>query len=76
MTLEELREEAKKQGYKLTKKIKYEKLQKCCGKFPQQELTINPNGKYYYCKHCGRKGKIANSWYQARINWNKGVENE
>ena len=72
MTFEELKAEAKKQGYKLTKEIKYEKLQKCCGKCPQQEISINPKGKYYYCKNCGKKGEIANSWYQARINWNKG----
>ena len=43
MTLEELKAEASKQGYSLTKKIKYEKLQKCCEKYPQQEISLNPN---------------------------------
>ena len=76
MTLEELKAEANKQGYAISKKIVYEKLKPCtCGESRriQQELTINPSGKYYYCKNCGRKSEIANSWYQARINWNKGV---
>ena len=77
MTFEELKAEANRQGYKLTKAIKYEKLKPCsCGESRriQQELSINPKGKYYRCAKCGRKGEIANSWYQARINWNKGVK--
>jgi hypothetical protein len=74
MTFEELKAEASRQGYSLTKKIVYEKLQKCCGKYPQQEISLNPNGKYYYCKHCGRKGEIAKTNYQAIANWNKFVE--
>lgn len=74
MTFEELKAEASRQGYSLTKKIKYEKLQKCCGKYPQQEININPKGKYYYCRYCGRKGEIAKTNYQAISNWNKAVE--
>ena len=75
MTFEELKAEASRQGYSLTKKITYEPLKKCvCGKYPQQEININPNGKYYYCKHCGLVGDIAKSLYQARANWNKFVE--
>ena len=79
MTFEELKAEASRQGYTLTKKITYEPLKKCvCGKYPQQEININPNGKYYYCKHCGRNcgrnGEIAKTNYQAISNWNKAVE--
>lgn len=74
MTFEELKKEAEKQGYTLSKKIKYEKLQKCCGKCPQPQISLSPKGKYYYCKHCGLKSELANSWYMARSNWNKTVE--
>ena len=43
-------------------------------KYPQQEISLNPNGKYYYCRDCGRKGEIAKTNYQAISNWNKFVE--
>lgn len=75
MTFEELKAEASRQGYVLTKKINYEPMQKCvCGKHPQQEISITPKGKYYYCKHCGLKGEIGRWDYQAKANWNKAVE--
>ena len=78
MTLEELKDEASRQGYTLTKKITYEPLKKCvCGnKRIYQDTTAYPEiyGKYYYCNKCKRKGEIAKTWYQARANWNKSVE--
>lgn len=75
MTFEELKAEASRQGFVLIKKIVYEPMKKCvCGKYPQQEISINPKGKYYYCKHCRRKGEIAKTNYQAISNWNKAVE--
>ena len=75
MTIEELKAEAEKQGYTLTKKITYAKIQKCvCGKHPYQEISINPNGKYFRCAKCGLKGEIGRWNYQAIDNWNKAVE--
>ena len=78
MTFEELKAEATRQGYVLSKKIVYERLKDCtCGsRFRVQELSINPKGKYYYCRNCGLKGGLANSWYEARQLWNKRVEKE
>jgi hypothetical protein len=78
MTFEELKAEASRQGYSLTKKITYAKLKPCvCGsKKIYQDITVYPKtyGKYYYCSNCKRKSEIAKSWYQARDNWNKFVE--
>lgn len=76
MTYEELKLEAEKQGYTLTKKITYEKMQKCiCGKHPYQEISIRPKGKYFRCANCGLKSEIGRWNYQAIANWNKAVEN-
>jgi hypothetical protein len=75
MTYEELKLEAEKQGYTLTKKITYEKMQKCiCGKYPYQEISIKPKGKYFRCANCGFKSEICRWNYQAIANWNKAVE--
>lgn len=75
MTYEELKLEAEKQGYTLTKKITYEKMQKCiCGKYPYQEISIRPKGKYFRCANCGLKSEIGRWNYQAIANWNKAVE--
>lgn len=77
MTINELRIEAEKLGYTLTKKIVYVKLKPCkCGyNRPTQEITINPKGSYFYCPKCGLKTQIGKHNYQARENWNKAVEN-
>lgn len=77
MTLEELKIEAEKFGYKLTKKIKYEKIEPCiCGcKRVIREISLNPRGSYYYCSNCGLKGETANTNYQAKINWNNKIKN-
>lgn len=75
MTLEELKIEAEKLGYKLTKKIKYEKLEPCiCGWKRIIRGISYPHGSFYYCYKCGLKGETANTQYQARINWNKKVK--
>lgn len=76
MTLEELKVEAEKLGYTLTKKIKYEKIEPCiCGcKRVNHILTFTPRGSYYRCSKCGLKGETANTQYQARINWNNKVK--
>ena len=75
MTYEELKAESKRQGYNLVKKIKYEKMQKCvCGKYPYQEISINPKGKYFRCANCGLKSELGRWNYQAVENWNKAVE--
>ena len=75
MTYEELKLEAEKQGYTLTKKITYEKMQKCiCGKYPYQEISIKPKGKYFRCANCGFKSEIGRWNYQAIANWNRTLE--
>lgn len=77
MTFEELKAEAEKQGYVLTKKIKYEKLKKCaCGnsRSVYEEISISPRGKYFVCKNCKLKGEIARTLYKAIENWNFAVD--
>lgn len=75
MTFEELKAEASRQGYSLTKKIVYEKLKPCvCGsKRVYRELSF-PNKSYYQCAKCGKSSEEARTIYQARANWNKFVE--
>ena len=76
MTLEELRKEASKLGYVLTKKIIYEKVKLCpiCKKRPVPEVSIKPNGKYYRCPKCGLRGEVHKTSYRAISNWNRKVE--
>lgn len=76
MTLEQLRKEASKLGYTLTKKIIYEKVRLCpiCKKRPVPELSINPRGKYYRCPRCGIRGEVHKTSYMAISNWNREVE--
>ena len=75
MTFEELKAEASRQGYTLTKKITYEKLKPCvCGSKRVRHSCVCKEGRVYYCVDCGRHGKSAKYLYQARANWNKAVE--
>lgn len=76
MTLEQLRKEASKLGYTLTKKIIYEKVRLCpiCKKRPVPEVSINPRGKYYRCPRCKLAGDIHRATYKAISSWNRKVE--
>lgn len=76
MTVEELKVEAEKLGYKIVKPIKYVKLKPCiCGcRRVYPEISLNPKGRYYRCQNCGLTGEISKYVYQSKINWNKAVE--
>ena len=79
MTLEELRTEAKKHGYKLTKEYPYIPLASCvCGR-RGGNMCFNWGNKaeYYFhkCYHCGFASKGAKTKYEAKLKWNECVEN-
>jgi hypothetical protein len=76
MTLEELKAEAKKHGYKLTKEYKYIKLHSCiCGnKHPTLEWDIAQKQRYYTCRKCKFRANGAKSKYEAIAKWNEFVE--
>ena len=70
MTLEELKTEAKRQGYKLIKG-KRPKFERClCGHNVHQWVS-GPEGWAVYCKHCGLQGPWAKKRHNAVIvAWN------
>ena len=73
MTLDEIKAEAKKQGYRLVKIKPYIKLKPCkCGR-KLLETWFGPDGVYYVCPQCGRKGEHGKTDRDARILWNRSV---
>lgn len=52
MTLEELKREAKRQGYNLIPAHKEKFLRCLCGA-NRHQYTSGPEGKFYSCKRCG-----------------------
>ena len=70
MTLEELKAEAKRQGYKLIK-AKRPRFEPClCGHNDHQWVS-GPEGWAVYCKHCGLYGPWAKKSHNAVIvAWN------
>lgn len=74
MTFEELKAEASRQGYSLTKKITYEKLKPCVCGSKRVRCSLADKGRVYYCLDCRKHAKSAKYLYQARDNWNKFVE--
>ena len=70
LTLEELKAEAKRQGYKLIK-AKRPRFEPClCGHNVHQWVS-GPKGWAVYCKHCGLQGPWANKSHNAVIvAWN------
>ena len=72
MTLEELKAEAKKQGYRLTKIKKYQSLKRCnCGNRPVLWNSDCPKGFFYWCENCDTKSPIATGASQAKKLWNQ-----
>lgn len=71
MNINELKAEAKRLGFSISKKITYEKVSRCCcgSKLVGCEISY-PRGKYYRCVKCGYKSKPAKYKYQAITNWN------
>lgn len=76
MTLEELRTEAKKHGYKLTKEYKYISLLPCvCGHKTQRIGWTSSKTPYRYkCYKCGFASEPAKTKYEAKLKWNECVE--
>lgn len=78
MTLEELKTEANKLGYKLVPIKKYVSRSTCvCGQKYKVELWLDTSGTgmfFYKCPKCGLKGYPASSREGAKLNWNRKVE--
>ena len=73
MTLEELKAEAKRQGYKLIK-AKRPRFEPClCGHNVHQWVS-GPKGWAVYCKHCGLQGPWVKKSHNAVIvAWNEMI---
>lgn len=76
MTFEELKEEAKKQGYGLHKLQPYVGLVKCptCGKKPEPWVSI-VGRRRYECR-CGKSTGYYKGDKKARAAWNELVKGE
>lgn len=75
MTLEELKAEAKAQGYKLMPIVPYIKLAPCkCGKKYPGLWYRSGGGMFFKCKYCDLSAPDGNTEREARKNWNAMVE--
>lgn len=79
MTFEELKAEAKKHGYKLTKEYPYVRLLPCvCGHKRIGSYMIYGKSKTPYsrkCYQCGFASEPAKTKHEAKLKWNECVEN-
>ena len=76
MTLEELRTEAQKHGYKLTKEYPYISLAPCICGSKYRTMWFGVNNTYEYkCNKCGFASGRAKTKHDAKIKWNECVEN-
>lgn len=77
LTLDELKAEAKRQGYKLIKDNPIPKFNPCiCGANHRTEWK-NTRGAYCYeCMECGRTSSWGDNRREARENWNRMVTDE
>lgn len=70
MTLEELKAEAKRQGYKLIKD-KHPRFERCLCGHNVHQWASGPEGWAVYCKHCGLESPWAKKSHSAVIEaWN------
>ena len=73
MNLEELKAEAAKHGYTLTKKPERVRLEKCpCGGRATRWYVV-PEGYVYECTKCDLRGDIGRTDVEARKAWNEAV---
>ena len=73
MTLEELKAEAKRQGYKLVK-AKRPRFEPCLCGHNVHQWASGPKGWAVYCKHCGLYGPWAKKSHNAVIvAWNEMI---
>lgn len=70
----ELRDEAKRRGYKLIKIPERIKLLPCTCGYKHSSLWSGPAGRFYKCDDCGIKAPPAKTQKQAKLNWNKMIE--
>lgn len=71
MTFEELKAEAKRQGYNLIKKKESVKLLPCACGNKRPSLWYTGGGHcYYQCIRCMRAGTLAIFKNEAKMNWN------
>ena len=70
MTYDELKAEAKRQGYKLIKQTPYIRFESCvCGrKYPV--LWFGHDSNFYKCPNCNKTAPGAQTEREARLNWN------
>lgn len=80
MTLDELKQEAKSHGYKLTRIAPYVRLAPCkCGRKRGAKQWFCADGShmtFYKCNYCDLRAPGAKTEREARINWNKMVIEE
>ena len=76
MTLDELKAEAKRQGYKLIKDNPMPKLLPCICGSKHRILWSCAEGLYFECGGCGRTACPGRTERKARENWNRMVTDE
>ena len=76
MTLDELKVEAEKLGYKLIKKSGRIKMLPCiCGSNKRTEWFDSGKGKTFYsCDRCGKKSPLSSTVNGAKRAWNEMIE--
>lgn len=70
MTIEELRVEAEKLGYKLKKIEKYDRFKPCVCGHNRRSTIYAGGGIYYECKICGLQSPPGKSEKEAKLRWN------
>lgn len=75
MTLEQLRTEAQKHGYKLVKDTPNPILETCICGSKRYIRMLGLHTHYCKCTKCGLKADEADFKYEAKLKWNECVEN-
>ena len=73
MTLEQIRTEAKKHGYKLVKDTPNPTLDACICGSKRHIRMLGIHVKYYKCTKCGFTADEVQYLYQAKLKWNECV---
>lgn len=75
MTVEELKKEAAKLGYNIIKKQEYIRFKPCvCGCNRRTHWYSYENTVFFECNNCGLKSPIGLDEKEAKLNWNKMIE--
>lgn len=73
MTYEELKAEAKAQGYNLVKAKPYTRMLPCTCGSKRRSLWHCPKGNYLVCNRCGKRSRLGINERQAREFWNEMI---